>query len=242
MKFCTRCGSRIVDQGVCKDCGASRVAALDRNRSPERAPAGDPPTFVFSYTNRSLLGLIEHQRQVRIPFSYINGTVLEVQTHEDETRRVDMRVWLRQDDPTTGPCGPIVRQESQPSIRNVVRLRLGSGAERSFALTQVRFRAPAGSRITLIFPVQTERAMNPIYDCAALGAVDHTANYLGWSTTHPEIHALRERLSEEQAEVFADSLGSFLDGLCRRCLRLFVRYRGERRRSRVYSERSGLMR
>jgi hypothetical protein len=158
---------------------------------------------------------------------------LEVRTHEDATHSVQTQLWSQQDDPKVGPRDPIVGRESQPSIKSIVRLRLGSGPERSFVLTQVRLRARPGNRVTLIFPVSSERALSSAYDYAAIAAVNYAANDYTWSTTHPEIHASRSRLPADQAESFADSLASYLDGLCRRCLRLFAAYRSEHRRGRA---------
>jgi hypothetical protein len=82
--------------------------------------------------------VFERQRQVRVPFSYVNGTMLELRTHKDASHSVHTRLWSQQDDPKLGPRRPIVGGESQPSIRSIVRLR--SGAERSFVLTLVRLR------------------------------------------------------------------------------------------------------
>jgi len=221
MNFCTRCGSRLAGLEICRVCGA-RPFRTERRRSPaaEYPPAGDLPPFTFRY-NVALLGLVERERQVSVSFSYLNGTLSDVRTFEDPAHAVHMKLWQQQDDPSSGPCGPIVGKQSQPSIRNIVRLRLGSGTERSFVLTQVRLRTKVGSRLTLIFPVSIERAINPVYDYAAIAAVDYAANDFTWSTTHPEIHAIRSRLPEDQAERFCDSLAGYLNGLCRRCLRLF---------------------
>ncbi len=220
MKFCTRCGSRMAGEEICRVCGARPYRTERCSPAAEYPPAGDLPQFTFRY-NVALLGLVERERRVSVPFSYINGLLVDVRTHEDPVHAVHMKLWQQQDDPGSGPRGPIVGRESQPSIRNIVRLRLDSGAERSFVLTQVRLRVKAGSRITLIFPVSIERAVNPVYDYAAIAAVEYAANHFTWSTTHPEIHAIRSRLSEDQTGRFGDSLASYLNGLCRRCLRLF---------------------
>lgn len=221
MNFCTRCGSRMAGPEICRVCGA-RPFRAEPSCSPavEYPPAGDLPEFTFRY-NIALLGLVERERQVSVPFSYINGLLVDVRTHEDPVHEVHMKLWQQQDDPKSGPRGPIVGRESQPSIRNIVRLRLGSGAERSFVLTQVRLRATAGSRVTLIFPVSIARAVNPVYDYAAIAAVEYAANHFTWTTTHPEIYAIRSRLPEGQAEPFGESLANYLNGVCRRCLRLF---------------------
>jgi hypothetical protein len=223
MNFCTRCGSRMAGLEICRVCGARPYRTERRTPAAEYPPAGDLPEFTFRY-NVALLGLVERERQVSVPFSYINGSLLDVRTHEDAAHTVHMKLWEQQDDPRSDPRGPIVGRESQPSIRNIVRLRLGSGAERSFVLTQARLRVTAGSRVTLIFPVSIERAVNPIYDYAAIAAVEYAANHFTWSTTHPEIHAIRSRLPEDQAERFGESLASYLNGLCRHCLRLFGRH------------------
>jgi hypothetical protein len=224
MNFCTRCGLRLVD------------------RTAEHPPAGELPPFVFGYTELTLLGLVERKREARVAFSYINGTRLEVRTHEDAEHAVHINLWSQPDDPQSGPRPPIVGKESQPSLRSVVKLRLGSGAERSFVLTQVRLGVSAGNRITLIFPISVERALNPIYDYAAIAAVEYAANDYTWSTTHPEIHALRDRLPADQDAPFADALASYLDGLCRRCLRLFRVNRERNRRYRVQPKRLELVR
>jgi hypothetical protein len=96
-------------------------------------------------------------------------------------------------------------------------------------LTQIRPLARAGNRIGLIFPASVARALSPLYDHGAIAAVDYTANSYTWSTTHPEIHAIRARLPEDQNDAFTDSLASYLNGLCRRCLRLFKRHNGQPR-------------
>lgn len=106
----------------------------------------------------------------------INGTLLEIRSYEDAAHSVHTQIWSQNDDPLLGSRYPIVGRESRPSIRNIVRLKLGSGVERSFVLTQVRLGAKAASRITLIFPIPIERAMNPVYDYAAIAAIDYAAN------------------------------------------------------------------
>lgn len=219
MKFCTRCGSRMNDRELCRVCGAVGYRPAHRLPVAEYPPAGDLPTFRY---NIPLFALMERERKVSVPLSYINGTLLEVRSYEDAAHPVHTQLWFQHDNPLSGPCDPIIDKESQPSIRSIVRLKLGSGVERSFVLTQVRLRAKAGNRITLIFPTPLERALNPVYDYAAIAAVDYVPNDYTWSTSHPEIHAIRMRLTEDQSERFADSLASYLNGLCRRCLRLFA--------------------
>jgi hypothetical protein len=147
MNFCTRCGSRMAGEEICRACGARPYRTERRVPAAEYPSAGDLPKFTFRY-NVALLGLVERGRRVSVPFSYINGSLLDVRTHEDPVHEVRMKLWRQQDDPKSGPRGPIVGRESQPSIRNIVRLRLGSGAERSFVLTQVRPepKSPAASR------------------------------------------------------------------------------------------------
>lgn len=233
MKFCTRCGLLLVDRRSCPRCGARQDAAVDSSRIAEHPPAVDLPPLVFAYTERTLLGLVERKREARVAFSYINGTLLEVRTHEDPSHAVHINLWSQPDDPRSGPRPSFVGKESRPSLRSIVKLKLGSGAERSFVVTQVRLGAKAGNRITLIFPIAVERALNPIYDYAAIAAVDYPANDYTWSTTHPEIHAFRDRLPADQDAPFADALASYLDGLCRRCLRLFSLDREKARRYRV---------
>ncbi len=210
MKFCTRCGSRVNDREICGTCGGVGYKPAHRLPVAEYPPVGDLPTFTSTY-KIPLVGLIERQQKVSVPFGYINGTLLEVRSYEDAAHPVHTQLWSQHDDPLSGPCDPIVGKESQPSIRSIVRLMLGSGTERSFVLTQVRLRAKAGNRITLIFPTPVERALNPVYDYAAIAAVDYAANDYTWSTSHPEIHAIRMRLTEDQSERFADSLASYLN-------------------------------
>lgn len=225
MTYCTRCGSRLVDRQTCARCGARRYSALRSAPTEEHPPAGDLPALDFAYTERTLLSLVERQRQVRVPFSYISGTVVDIQTHEDTSHPLRIGAWSQEDDPATGPQSPIVGHESQPSRSNVVRLKLGSGAERSFVLKQVRFAASAGDRITLIFPVVAARALNSLYDYAAIGAVNHRTGDEKWSTAHPEIHQVRDQLPSSESTRFLSSVANHLDGLCRRCLRLFNPYR-----------------
>jgi len=215
---------------------------VDPSRTAEHPPAGDLPPFVFSDNERTLLGLVERRREARVAFSYINGTLLEFRTHADAEHAVHIQLWSQPDDPQSWPRPPIVGKESQPSLRSIVKLKLGSGAERSFVLSQVRLGAKAGNRISLIFPISVERALNPIYDYAAIAAVDYAAADYTWSTSHPEIHALRDRLSADQDGPFADALSSYLNGLCRRCLRLFRANRVGNRPYRVRPQRLELVR
>ncbi len=229
MKFCTRCGSRMIDRSNCRFCGRPGYRAMLEAPAAEYAPAGDLPPFNYVY-RAPLLGPLERERRVVVPFSYINGILLDVRTYEDAAHPVCFRVWSQRDDPRSGPRDPIVGREWQPSIRTIVRLRLGSGAERSFVLSQAKLRTKPESRITLIFPVAVERALNPLYDYAAIAAVDHAAHDFAWSTAHPELDALRSRLPEEQIEPFGDALATHLNGLCRRCLRRFAQYRKPERR------------
>ena len=70
-----------------------------------------------------------------------------------------IRAWSREDDPATGPQPPIVAHKWQPTRNNLLRLKLRSGAERSYMLRRVRFAARAGHRITLIFPVVEARSI-----------------------------------------------------------------------------------
>jgi hypothetical protein len=142
MKFCTRCGSRLVDRESCPSCGRRRYAAPDSARTAEHPPAGDLPAFVFAYTERTLLSLVERKREVHVPFSYISGTVIDIQMHENTSHPLRIGAWSQEDDPATGPQSPIVGHKWQPTRNSVIRLKLGSGAERSFLLRQVRFRSP----------------------------------------------------------------------------------------------------
>ena len=84
MKFCRRCGLRLVDRKSCPRCGASRGVALRSARTAEYPPARDLPALVFAYTERTLLGLVERRRE---SFSYISGTVIDMKTHEDASPR-----------------------------------------------------------------------------------------------------------------------------------------------------------
>ena len=219
MKFCTRCGSKMIDQQICSFCGAPAFRPASRPAA-EYPPAGELRSFTFKYEVH-LLGLIERQRSLSVPFSYVKGTLLEIRTHQDAAHSAHIKIWSEKDDPRLGPCDPIVGKETQPIIRSIVRLRLGSGVERSFVLSQVRPQARRGNSIGLIFPAPFVRALNPHYDHTAIAAVDYAANSYTWSTTHPEIRAIRSQLPEDQDDAFADSLASYLNGLCRHCLRLF---------------------
>jgi hypothetical protein len=225
MKFCTRCGSRLVDRESCPSCGGRRYAAPDSARTAEHPPAGDLPAFVFAYTERTLLSLVERKREVHVPFSYISGTVIDIQMHENTSHPLRIGAWSQEDDPATGAQSPIVGHKWQPTRNNVIRLKLGSGAERSFVLRQVRFAACAGHRITLIFPVVAARALNPIYDYAAIGSVNYATNDQRWSTAHAEIHHVWDQISSSESKRFSNGIANHLDGLCRRCLRLFNPYR-----------------
>jgi hypothetical protein len=219
MKFCTRCGSRIIDQQICGSCGSPAFRSASRP-AVEYPAAGDLRPFTFKYKVH-LLGLIERERFLSVAFSYVNGTLLEIRTYQDAAHSAHIKIWSEKDDPRLGPCDPIVGKETQPIIRSIVRLRLGRNVERSFVLSQVRPQANRGNSIGMIFPAPVVRALNPLYDHAAIAAIDYAANNYTWSTTHPEIHAIRSRLPEDQDDAFTDSLASYVNGLCRRCLRLF---------------------
>jgi hypothetical protein len=205
----------------------------------EYAPAGNLPALHYNYSVL-VLGLSEREQRLAVPFSYINGTLLEVRSYKDGAHPVHLKLWAEQDDLRSGSRGPIVRRESLPSVKSVGRLRLGSGAERPFLLAQARLRAQPGSRFTLIFPVAIERALNPVYDCEAAAAVDHAAHDFTWSTADPEIHAIRSRLPEDQVEAFGNSLANYLNGLCRRCLRLVGQHPLERRPYHIAPGQKGL--
>jgi hypothetical protein len=116
MKFCTRCGLRLVDRESCPRCGVRRDAAVDPSRTAEHPRAGDLPPFVFAYTERTLLGLVERKREARVSFSYISGTVIDIQTHEDTSHPLRIGAWSQEDDPATGPQSPIVGHKWQPTI------------------------------------------------------------------------------------------------------------------------------
>lgn len=225
MTYCTRCGSRLVDRESCPRYGARRYSALRSAPTEEHPPAGDLPPFVFGYTERTLLNLVERQRQAQVSFSYISGTLIDIQTHEDTGRPLRMGVWSQEDEPAIGLRSPIVGHGWQPFRHHVIRLKLGSGAERSFVLRQVRFAARAGDRITLIFPVAATRMLNPIYDYAAIGAVNYRTGDERWSTAHAEIHQVRDQIPSSESKRFLAGVANHLDGLCRRCLRLFNPYR-----------------
>lgn len=226
MKFCTKCGSRIIDRSNCGVCGNRAYGAPPL--SAAYPPAGDLPAFNYVCTV-PVLGLLERERRVVIPFSYINGTLLDVRVYEDADHPVHFRIWSQRDDLRSGPQSPIVGRESQPAIRSIMRLRLADGAARSFVLANAKLQSRPGNPLTLIFPVPLERAANPIYDHAAIAAVDYAANDFAWSTANPEIHALRSRLPEEQCEPFGDSLASYINGLCRRCLRILGQRESQQR-------------
>ena len=81
MKFCTRCGSRMNDRAVCGACGVVAYGATHRLPVAEYPPGGDLPAFTFRY-NIPFLGLIERGQEMRVPFSYINGTLLELRRYE----------------------------------------------------------------------------------------------------------------------------------------------------------------
>src|ERR1700675_957022 len=107
MKFCTRCGLRLVDREGCPRCGARRDVAVDSSRIAEHPPAGDLPPLVFAYTERTLLGLVERRREARVAFSYINGTLLELRTHAEAENAVHIMLWSQADDPQSGTRPPI---------------------------------------------------------------------------------------------------------------------------------------
>ena len=90
----------------------------------------------------------------------------------------------------------------------------------------MKFAPALGKRITLIFPVVTVRALNPIYDYAALAAVNYDTGEQAWSTAHPEVHQVWEAVPAEQSKRFSDALANHLEGLCRRCLRMLNPYKG----------------
>ena len=242
MTYCTRCGSRFVDRQTCSRCGARHYSVLRSAPTEEHPPAGDLPAFVFAYTERTFLNLVERQRQVRVPFSYISGTVIDIQTHEDTGHPLRMGVWSQEDNPAVEPRSPIVGHEWQPFRHRVIRLKVGNGAERSFVLKQVRFAARAGDRITLIFPVAATRALNPIYDYAAIGAVNYRTGDQRWSTAHAEIHHVRDHLPSSESKRFLAGVANHLDGLCRRCLRLLNPYRRNAIRKPTGAAHAGLTR
>jgi hypothetical protein len=220
MNFCTRCGSRLNAREVCRVCSAVAYKAAHRLPVTEYPPAGHLPSFRFSY-KAALLGLFERERFLTISFSYVNGALLKIRTYKDQEPAVHLEIWSQKDDPRLATSDPITGKQSQPPIRNIVRLKLGSGAERSFVLSQVRPQVKAANRVGLIFPAPVERAFSPTDDYAAIALVDYAANDCTWSTIHPDIHAIRSQLAETQDACFTDSLAIFLNGLCRRCLRLF---------------------
>jgi hypothetical protein len=221
MKFCIRCGSSTGDGQIFGVCRAPADEAAHPAPAGEYAPAGNLPAFHYTYSVL-VLGLLKRERQVAVPFSYINGTLMEVRSYADAARPVHLKLWAERNDPRSGSRGPIVSRESMPSVKSIGRLRLGSGAELSFVLAQAALRAQPGSRITLIFPVAIERALDPVCDHDAIAAVYHAVHDFTWSTANPEIYAIRSRLPGDQVEAFGNSLASYLNGLCRRCLRLSV--------------------
>jgi len=241
MKFCTRCGSKMINQQICRFCQAPAFRAASEP-IVEYPAAGDLRSFHFSYTVY-LFGFACRERSLWVPFSYINGTLLEIRTSQDAGHSVPIKFWSAKDDPLSGSCDPIVGKEIQPTTRSGVRLRLGSGVERSFLLSQVRPHSKRGNKVGLIFPAPIVRALNPVYDHAAIAAVDYTANSSTWSTTHPEIHAIRSQLPDDQDDAFTNSLANYLNGLCRQCLRLFKVHQGnDQRRYGVGAGQAGLIR
>jgi hypothetical protein len=70
------------DRAVCSACGAVAYGTTYWRPAAEYPPCDDLPAFTFSYTV-PFLGLIERRREVSVPFSYINGTLLEVRRYED---------------------------------------------------------------------------------------------------------------------------------------------------------------
>ncbi|HUA36531.1 MAG TPA: hypothetical protein VMA09_23195 [Candidatus Binataceae bacterium] len=228
MKFCTRCGSQMINKQICGFCKAPAFRAASE-AIVEYPAAGDLRSFHFKYT-LYLLGIVYREPSLSVPFSYINGTLLEVRTSQDAARSVPIKIWSDKDDPLCGPRSPIIGKETQPAIRSIVRLRLGTGVERSFVLSQVRPHARRGDRIGLIFPAPIVCALNPVYDHAAIAAVDYLADSSTWSTTHPEIQAIRSQLPDDQDDAFTDSFGNYLNGLCRHCLRLFKGHHGNNQR------------
>lgn len=105
MKFCTRCGSRMIDQLNCRVCGQLGYKAALQASGAEYASAGALPPFNYVY-RAPLLGPLERERRVVVPFSYINGILLEVRTHEDAAHPIHFKLWSQRDDPCSGPRDP----------------------------------------------------------------------------------------------------------------------------------------
>ena len=61
----------------------SRAAFRSASRpAAEYPPAGELRSFTFKYEVH-ILGLIERQRFLSVPFSYVNGTLLEIRTPDE---------------------------------------------------------------------------------------------------------------------------------------------------------------
>ncbi len=226
MSFCTKCGSRLVEASARHACPAKTFSEPCFGAVPEHALSGDLPPLIFAYSEPAFFRLTDRRRELQLFFSYISGVAVSVRRYEDALNQVSMTLWSQPDDPIKGPQVPIIVRERQPRIRTVVGLKLGSGAERSIVLAQVKFAPAPGSRITLIFPVVAARALNPIYDYAALAAVNYETGEQTWSTAHPEVHQLWESLPTQQSRRFGGALANHLEGLCRRCFRLLNPHKG----------------
>jgi len=227
MSFCTKCGSRLVGASARHACPAKTFLEPYFGAVPEHAPSGDLPPLIFAYSEPAFFRLTDRRRELQLFFSYISGVAVSVRRYEDALNQVSMTLWSQPDDPIKGPQVPIIVRERQPRISTVVGLKLGSGAERSIVLAQVKFAPARGSRIMLIFPVVAARALNPIYDYAALAAVNYDTGEQAWSTVHPEVRRLWESVPAQQTKRFGDAFANHLAGLCRRCLRLLNPYKGK---------------
>ena len=220
MNFCTRCSSRLVDRESRLRCGARRHSAWRSAPTKEHPPAAGLLAFIFANSDRTLLNLVERRREVRVPLSCVSAIVIEVQTHEDTSHPLKIGGWSQDDEYATGPQSPIVGHKWEPTRKNLFHLKLGSGAGRSFVLRQIRFAAHAGHRIMLIFPVIAARALDPIYDYAAIGADNYATNDQRWSTVRAEMRHALGQLSSSESKRLTHGVANHLDGLCRRCLRL----------------------
>src|SRR5260370_9613849 len=130
MRFSRRGVSGVNERKIGGTCGGVGYKPAHRLPVAEYPPVGDLPTFTSTY-KIPLVGLIERQQKVSVPFGYINGTLLEVRSYEDAAHPVHTQLWSQHDDPLSAPCDPIVGKASQPSIRSIVPLLLAIGTGRA---------------------------------------------------------------------------------------------------------------
>jgi hypothetical protein len=90
MKFRTLCGSRMIDRQICGFCASPAFRAATRP-AVEYPAAADLRSFTFIH-RVSLLGLVQRERSLSVPFSYVNGTLLEIRTYQDAASSVHIKV------------------------------------------------------------------------------------------------------------------------------------------------------